>query len=190
MFLIGKGIEYGVFWDYPTTRPFDYVPTFGYPGSDVLLTAKGTSPTPRIPIGRLACLYPSEIGIYMNKAQQMTSAQTNPFQTIANKAWMKNVMHLAGGANAQDQATFTSYLNKYKSIIKDTLYGGNVISFSKSSTDPIEYIVSSYLDSIISSGVSLITFYGHSSYNSFFFFFMIRRPSNSTLFPPHDALPI
>jgi hypothetical protein len=169
MMLIGKAIEYGAFFDNPNVRSYDYVPTFGFPGSDVLLTAKGFSPVPRIPIGRLACLDPGEIGIYLDKAELYTGAQTNPFQTIANKAWMKNVMHLAGGSSVEDQATFAAYLNKYKGIIEDTLFGGDVVSFFKTSTDPIEYIVSSYLDSIISSGVSLINFYGHSSYNSFDF---------------------
>ncbi|MEO6168409.1 MAG: C25 family cysteine peptidase [Chitinophagales bacterium] len=169
VFLIGKGIEYTNLWDAPTTRPLCYVPTFGTPGSDVLLTATGNSPAPRIPIGRIACLTPEEIGVYLAKAQLFESAQQNPFQTIANKGWMKNVMHLAGGANAQDQLTFQGFLNKYKSIVTDTVFGGNVYSFFKTSTDPIEYIVSTYIDSIISSGVSLITFYGHSSYNSFDF---------------------
>jgi hypothetical protein len=53
---------------------------------------------------------------------------------------MKNVMHLAGGQNAQDQVTFKNYLNNYKSTIEDTLFGGNVISFFKTSTDPIELL--------------------------------------------------
>jgi hypothetical protein len=82
MLLIGKGIEYGVMWDSPIARPFDYVPTFGYPGSDVLLTAKGTSAVPRIPVGRLDCLSPGETGIYLNKAQLFSSTQNNPFQDI------------------------------------------------------------------------------------------------------------
>ena len=169
MLLIGKAIEYVSMWENPSYRPFCHVPTMGIPGSDELLTAHGYSPVPRIPVGRLACLAPEEIGLYLDKAQLFVSAQANAFQTVANKGWMKNIMHLAGGSSATDQAVFQSYLNKYKSIVTDTLFGGNVYSFFKTSTDPIEYIVSSYLDSIISSGVSLITFYGHSSYNSFDF---------------------
>lgn len=169
IFLIGKGIEHAAFYNYPPNRAYCYVPTFGFPGSDNLLTAHGNSPVPRIPIGRLACLTPEEVGIYLAKAQLFESAQKNPVQTVSNKGWMKNVMHLAGGANALDQVVFQGYLNKYKSILSDTLFGANVYSFFKTSTDPIEYIVSTYLDSIISNGVSLITFYGHSSYNSFDF---------------------
>ncbi len=169
MLLMGKGAEYAVMWANPAYRSICYVPTFGYPGSDVLLTAAGASPVPRIPIGRLAALSPTDVGNYLNKAQAFVSAQNDPFQTISNKAWMKNIMHLAGGANEFDQNTFQFYLNKYRMIIEDTLYGGKVQTFFKTSTDPIEYIVSNYLDSVISSGVSLITFYGHSSYNSFDF---------------------
>lgn len=169
LLLIGKGIEYASLWDSPASRAYCYVPTYGFPGSDVLLTATGASAVPRIPIGRIACLTAEEIGVYLDKVMLFESAQANPFQTVANKTWMKNVMHLAGGSNASDQAIFQAYLNHYKSIITDTLFGGNVYSFFKTSTDPIEYIVSNYLDSIISNGVSLITFYGHSSYNSFDF---------------------
>ncbi|MGB3073692.1 MAG: C25 family cysteine peptidase, partial [Chitinophagales bacterium] len=169
IFIIGKAIEYVSMWEIPANRPYCHVPTFGNPGSDVLLTAYGFSPVPRIPIGRLACLKPEEIGIYLSKMQLFESAQASPFQTVANKGWMKNIMHLAGGSNSIDQAVFQGYLNKYKSIASDTMYGGNIYSFFKTSTDPIEYIVSTYLDSLISNGVSLITFYGHSSYNSFDF---------------------
>jgi hypothetical protein len=131
LFLIGKGMEFHPMWDNPDLRKYCYVPTLGYPGSDILLTAKGSSPVPRIPTGRLACLTPGEIGIYLDKATLFTSAQYNPFQTIENKAWMKNILHLGGGASIQDQTTFKNYLNKYEGIIEDTLFGGNVISFFK-----------------------------------------------------------
>src|SRR5262249_51134228 len=42
-------------------------------------------------------------------------------------------------------------------------------SFFKSSTEPVQYVTSAYVDSILKSGVSLMTFFGHSSYNSFDF---------------------
>ncbi|MBA3647618.1 MAG: hypothetical protein H0W62_03550 [Chitinophagales bacterium] len=169
LFLIGKGIEYTSIWSNSVNRSLCYVPTFGNPGSDNLLTATNASPVPRIPIGRISCLSANEIRIYLDKAKLFMSAQSIPFQTIENMAWMKNVVHLAGGLNAAEQSVYEYFLNKYKLIIQDTLYGGHVFSFFKSSSSPIQYVTSTYVDSILKSGVSMITFFGHSSYNSFDF---------------------
>lgn len=178
MFLIGKGIEYGIFNDLPSRRSFCLVPTFGFPGSDQLLTALGKSQKPLIPIGRIACLAAEEVYPYLEKAKQYVNAQKSPFQTIADKAWMKNVMHLAGGATSSDQAYFVGLLNKYRDIIEDTLYGANVYTFAKTSTQPIQQATSEFLDSLITSGTSLITFFGHSSANSFDF--SLDKPENYT----------
>ncbi len=89
---------------------------------------------------------------------------------------MKNVMHLCGGSSANDQAYFLGFLNKYKGIIQDTLYGGHVITFQKDNNNPIELASNAAIDSLITNGVSLITFYGHSSYNSFDF--NLDKPSD------------
>ncbi|MCS6991225.1 MAG: C25 family cysteine peptidase [Chitinophagales bacterium] len=176
MFIIGKGIEYGFMNDIPARRSFCLVPTFGFPGSDQLLTALGKSPKPLIPIGRIACLKAEEVYPYLEKAKQYVNAQKSPFQTIADKAWMKNVMHLAGGASSSDQAYFVSLLNKYRDIIEDTLYGAHVFTFAKTSTQPIQQATSEFLDSLITAGTSLITFFGHSSANSFDF--NLDKPEN------------
>jgi hypothetical protein len=56
-----------------------------------------------------------------------------------------------------------------KTTIENPLYGGNVSSFFKTSTNPIQAAQSSFLDSLINSGVSMLTFFGHSSANSFDF---------------------
>lgn len=168
IFLIGKGIEMYTYNNDPITRPHCYVPTFGYPGSDVLLTATNTDPVPQVPIGRIPALNANEIKIYLKKAIDFVDQQNNP-QTLEDKAWMKRVLHLGGGDNAQDQSIFQYYLNNYKPIIEDSSYGGKVTSFFKTSSDPIQQATSDYLDSLIDNGVSLINFFGHSSYNSFDF---------------------
>ncbi|MCH8904124.1 MAG: hypothetical protein IIA45_09450 [Bacteroidetes bacterium] len=82
---------------------------------------------------------------------------------------MKRILHFGGGGNINEQNSFKNNLNTYKTIVEDTLFGGDVISFFKSSSDPIEHVYSDYIDSLLQSGVSLMTFFGHSAANSFDF---------------------
>ncbi|HZG00477.1 MAG TPA: C25 family cysteine peptidase, partial [Chitinophagales bacterium] len=166
MLLVGKGLEWHPVNDNPTLKPFNYVPTWGYPGSDVLLTAQPNNPVPRINIGRLSILQHFELKNYKDKVEQYVAAQNAP-QTIADKSWMKRVMHLAGGENETDQFVFQYILNLYADQIEDSVFfGGDATMFSKNSSDPISMATSAAMDSLISGGVSMITFFGHSSYQS------------------------
>jgi len=166
--LVGKSFTYDV------TRPagaFEYgsclVPTFGHPGSDNLLVSRPGDIVPEIPVGRLTAYDADDVRIYYEKIVDFETQQANTIQTVENKAWMKNVLHFAGGNDEYEQNLFDNFLKQYGTIISDTLYGGTVTRFNKLSTDPIYYSESEYIDSIIHSGVSLITFFGHSSSGSF-----------------------
>ncbi len=166
MLIIGKGIEYMNYNSTPTQKALCYVPTWGNAGSDILLTASPTSTVPRIPIGRLSVLTAEELKNYMNKVDEFV-AQHNTPQTIDNKLWMKRVMHLAGGSNADDQFLFQYILNSYAKRIEDSVYfGGKAKLFAKNSTEPISLAQSSEMDSLFNTGISLLTFFGHSSYQS------------------------
>lgn len=165
LFIIGKGLEYTYLPGYYNQS---LVPTFGSPASDNLLSAPiGTNTyTPRIATGRLSAQTPDDVRIYLNKIKAH-EANFNLPQTITDKAWMKKIIHLGGGNTGNQQEQFKNYLNGYKTIIEDTLYGGNVHSFFKTSTDPIQIAESKILDSLITSGISLMTFFGHGTSNSF-----------------------
>jgi hypothetical protein len=164
--LIGKGIEYMNYNITPSLKPLCYIPTWGNAGSDVLLTAAPGNPVPRIPIGRLSVLSHQEIKSYLDKVNEFIQQQTAP-QSIANKLWMKRVMHLAGGSNPNDQFLFQFILNNYARQIEDSVFfGGKTQLFSKNSTEPISLAQSSAMDSLFNTGMSLLTFFGHSSYQS------------------------
>ena len=168
VFLMGKSYSYDVTRSTATPEfDADLIPTFGNPGADNLLSARPGSVVPEIPIGRISARTGNDIQIYLNKMIAYESAQADNLQTIENKAWMKNVLHFAGGLTAYEQSLFNSFLSQYAYTIEDTLYGGNVTTFNKLSTDPIFYSESEYIDSLINNGVSLITFFGHSSTGSF-----------------------
>ncbi len=163
LFIIGKGIEYNRFDVY---RSQCLVPTFGEPGSDNMLTAKLNSFIPQLSTGRLSTTSPSDINLYLNKIQEYDANKNLP-QTVADKAWMKRIIHLGGGTNANEQNQFKNYLANYENLIEDTAYGGNVFSFFKTSSDPIQISESEQINNLITNGVSLMTFFGHGSTNSF-----------------------
>jgi hypothetical protein len=175
-FLIGKGLEFVAVNSVPSYKDQCFIPTFGYPGSDELLTAFGTSLEPKIPVGRISVINGGEVGDYLSKAKEFVNAQNSGPHTIAHNGWMKNLIHLCGGNSLQDQEYFLTYLNAYKALAEGPSFGGVVHTFSKNTTDPVQQATSEELDSLIQTGVSLITFYGHSSVNSFNF--NLDKPEN------------
>ncbi|HNW97013.1 MAG TPA: C25 family cysteine peptidase [Bacteroidales bacterium] len=132
------------------------IPGFGAPPSDNLFVKRDTSLTPIIPIGRLAAKNSTQVGWYLNKVQEYEQVQSEGPQE-----WMKNVLHFGGGSTQQQVNALSAYLNNYKNIIEDTLFGGYVRSFFKSSTAPIQINTADSLQQIINNGVSLMTFFGH-----------------------------
>ncbi len=135
------------------------VPTFGNPPSDILFTSGITDTLyyPAIPTGRLSAKTLDHVRLYLNKVILYEAAQMQP------EEWMKNILHFGGGANLLQQSTFAYYLNKYKDIIEDTLFGGFVRTFLKTSSAPIQFNLSDSLKDIINNGVSLMTFFGHAA---------------------------
>lgn len=166
IFLIGKGRIYNEVRTSAITSML--IPTFGYPPSDNVLLASIHTDEPAIAVGRLAATTGDQVSLYLQKIID-TEAQRNAPQTFEDKSWTKKILHLGGGKNNNEQNLIRNHLNSMKSIIEAPFYGGNVESFFKSSTNPIQVAQSSYLDSLINSGVSMITFFGHSSPNSFDF---------------------
>jgi hypothetical protein len=168
-FLIGKSVQPGApdsknasFSELNSSRrdPDNYkknkIPTFGYPGSDVFLTAQISDSSlfdPDIPIGRLAAGSPTNITDYLSKVQE--------FEANPHAYWMKRVLHFGGGTDKTQGDQFASYLNNYKSIIEDTCFGGVVNTYLKNTTDPLQVNVSDSVRTNINEGCSIMTFFGH-----------------------------
>ena len=188
MFLIGKGQEYISIRNNPTRALLNTIPTFGTPGSDNLLTAYNNDWYPHIAVGRLSCFNAGEIRTYLDKVKEYESAQTENCATgdatLANKDWQKQVLHLTGGSDQYQQDLFDGYLNTgynnpltpMKQIIEDTLFGGHVTIFKKTSAAPVQLSASYKLDSLINTGVSVINFFGHSAFSTLEF--AIDNPSS------------
>jgi hypothetical protein len=158
LFLVGKGLEvtYRYYRD-PSASTWvykDLVPTSGVPGSDAFYTMglNGTTHEPAIPTGRLTAMIPEQVASYLNKVKEME-------QTPYDALWRKNILHLSGGVEQTEFATFKRFLDEFKVTAEDHYLGGKVFSKSKTSRD-IQVI---NIAEQVNQGVNLVTFFGHSS---------------------------
>jgi len=156
LFLIGKGVACNNL--YTTSQPFNLVPTIGIPSSDNLLTAGITNSLgayPEIPVGRIAAVSNTDVSTYLTKVQQ--------HETSGLAEWKKKVLHFVGGDTPQLTNQLSLYMDSYKYIIEDTLFGAKVYTHKKNTTAPIQTLISDSIKNEISNGASLITFFGHGS---------------------------
>ncbi|HWI92250.1 MAG TPA: C25 family cysteine peptidase [Flavisolibacter sp.] len=166
VFIIGRGMTYPnqlAYESYPNIDQLNLVPTFGFPASDALLVAEPGSSQPEMSIGRLSVIYPAEVSTYLKKIKEFEQAQAFQSPLIKDKAWMKNVIHVIGAGDAALDAVLSQNMDAYKDIIKDTLYGADVFSFNKTSTDAVSQISDKSIEYLINNGLSMITYFGHSS---------------------------
>jgi hypothetical protein len=179
-FLIGKGREYiDIRQDEKIEEAKEngylHLPAYGFPGSDNLLVSNGVTPIPLVPVGRLAAINGEEVRLYLDKVQAMENQFDSP-QFIENKAWMRQVMHLGGGSTPEEQNTIRAYLQSMEAELSQNLFGANVKSFYKTSTEPIQATFSDQIFNTINEGTSIISFFGHSSPGTFDF--NIDNPDN------------
>jgi Peptidase family C25 len=156
--LMGKGRDYresrnGVDFD---------IPTWGYPGSDILLAASNESETPDIPIGRIATSSPTELKTYLDKVKGYEYVQKNAPYTSEGRDWMKNILQLNGGGN--ESGSIKSYLDQFNGISSTDVWGAKSVYYAKDNVDPVQVSQNQLIYDRINKGVSLITFFGHSSF--------------------------
>ena len=168
--LIGKGlnyIQYRLNESNPDIEKLSFIPTFGHPASDNLLAANpGLNEIPQVSIGRISAINGGEIAAYLAKVVQYEQQQAFQSPLISDKAWMKNVVHVVGASDANLGFILQTNMNKYGTTISDTLYGGNVNTFSKVSSAPVEQTSSAKLSNLFQEGIGLLTYLGHSSANT------------------------
>ncbi len=167
VFLVGKGIQYIQYRNNESNVNIDklaYVPTVGHPASEMLLAADpGLDQVPRVPIGRLAVITGDEITDYLNKVKQYEQAQAFQSPTIQDKAWMKNVVHVIGASDEGLTNALVLAMDGFSRIIRDTLFGGIVHTFSKTSAENVQLASSQKLQNLFQEGLGLVTYFGHSS---------------------------
>jgi len=162
LYLLGKSISTHFTRNDPQAWSENLVPTYGFPSSDLLLTAglNQTSPfEPALATGRLAAKDGADVSAYLSKVQEYESAPA--------AMWMKQVLHFGGGQSQGEQLSYLNYLNSYEQTIEDTLFGGTVYTYRKTSAEPIEQTQSGLIADYINNGVSLMTFFGHATGSGF-----------------------
>lgn len=162
MLLLGKAINALDSRNNASLYAQNLVPTLGNPPSDILLSTRilpGTLYTPAIATGRIAANNNPQVLNYLDKVIS--------YDNQSPAKWMKQVLHFGGGGNAGEQQQFKLYLNEYAGIISGPFFGGTVDSVYKTSSEPIQINQSEIIQAKIDSGVTLMTFFGHSNANSF-----------------------
>lgn len=162
LFLIGKSLPPSPYRLFTYGLDMVLVPTYGVPGSDILFTAglNNTNPLlPVIPTGRLSANNPAEVSLYLDKVTQ--------FESTGADEWKKKVLHFAGGSNSSERFAFQQYLKVYEDSLESPYFGGDVTTFQKTSSSPIQINQSDSLKEMIDNGVSILTFFGHASGTGF-----------------------
>ena len=135
------------------------VPSIGNPASDNMFSVGLANSTiePAIATGRIPASSNVEVDNYLDK---LIYYETN---SDSIQIWRKQVMHLSGGSDVNQQTVFKNQLAAKRSLISNKYLGANVTSYNKNSTLPTQINLKQALVNEINSGKSLITFLGHGS---------------------------
>jgi hypothetical protein len=160
LFIIGKGLDWNLgYYRNPSNSRFtvykDLVPSAGSPASDLYYTIGLGSTTyePAIATGRLSAMQPAEVLAYLNKVKE---TEALPYTEL----WRKRIMHLSGGITNAELQDFKRYMRDFSFIAENIFLGGETRLKSKNSIAVGEVI---NISEEVNNGVSLITFFGHSS---------------------------
>jgi Peptidase family C25 len=166
LLFIGKGIEYpqmrkasNQVW----TDSLHYVPMFGTPAVDLsYLMPAGKISKPIMAVGRLAVVEAFQIGDYLEKIMEHEAEQQQSAQTIADRAWMKRVIHISGG-NAGETEVIKYFSENMGTTLRNNRFGADIRTYFKTSNDPIQTAAHEQIRDLVRDGVSLWMIYGHSS---------------------------
>ncbi len=191
LFLLGKGVREAIVYTISATgvgtraNPQIYaqslIPSFGQPSSDIAITASlvPNNWVPLIPTGRISVNTEQELQNYLTKViAHEAQIDSNSVYTSSSKDWQKQVLHFVGGTNATEQQLFRFYMETMQSDIEGSKFGGNVTRIYKNNSDPLDPTTYSEISSRLSSGVSLMNFFGHANSQTSGFEINLDEPSN------------
>ena len=141
----------------------DLVPVSTRSPSDIFLSSDWPHDNfvPALATGRVVAITPQEVLDYLNKLKEY-EAQLDPNQ-LNPEPWHKNMVHLGGGHDPGEIATFRGYLDHYKRRVEHPLLGGNVTTYQRlyNANDP--FLAQKNISTEVNAGLALITYFGHGS---------------------------
>lgn len=159
LLLAGKGLEVFYNWhrfqnDNAYAVYKDFVPSAGYPSSDMAFSAglSGTTYEPAVPTGRIPAIKSEDIASYLNKVKEM---EARTYDAL----WRKDVMHLSGGIYDGEPQLFKAYMEEFQVSAEGAQLGGRVSALAKHSKE-VQMI---NIAEQINNGLNLVTFFGHAS---------------------------
>ena len=140
----------------PNLRIENFIPPAGSPASDVLYVMN-TSNRPSMAIGRLSAKTGTDIISYLNKVMEHEALDSSYI-------WRKRLVHLSGGADVVQIDTFRGYVDGFKYIAENSIFGGKVVkTYSKKpGSEAIDQVD---IADDVNEGLGFITFFGHSSFS-------------------------
>ena len=168
--LLGKGYSSKLAKSTALIYGLSLIPSFGHPGSDICYTANllNSGFAPLIPTGRISVNTNTELSNYLEKLKVYEEQQNqSDVYSTETKDWQKQVLHFSGGNVGYQQDLFFSYMETFRHKIEDNAYAGHVKTFRKVSSDPLDPALLGQLAEYLEKGVSLMTFFGHSSADGF-----------------------
>ena len=156
IFLIGKSVAIALTRDHPTIEAQNLVPSFGDPPCDQYYTAYLSDPTieaPAISVGRLAAQTTAEVSGYLDKVME--------YEATGPELWKKRGIHFSGGGNEAEANSLRLRLDEYKAFFEDTLIGGQVTTFQKTTSEPFQVTQVDSIENMFTEGIQLATFFGH-----------------------------
>lgn len=166
VFIIGKALSYGN--KNKNTNIVSYVPTYGKPGSDNLMFSDRGLTYAFVGVGRVAARNKDDVANYLDKVSLHAELRDVRNSSIEDRMWLKDVIHLSGGDPGIQQQLF-NHLGNMKEIIENGKFGGNVNTYRKTSSDPVQTALSQQILNNINNGISILSFFGHSSAGTFDF---------------------
>ncbi|MFN8346589.1 MAG: C25 family cysteine peptidase [Spirosomataceae bacterium] len=156
LFIIGRTQQVDFLRNSREQRIKDMVPTFGWPGSDMLFShgLKGQPMLiPALPTGRLWTEDPQAVLNYLEKVREHEV-------TPMNALWRKNVLHLSGGKSSFEQGQFLYIMEAYKQKAVRQYLGAKVTTITKKTDEAVEYVG---ISNEVNEGAGIITLFGHSA---------------------------
>ena len=160
LLLIGKAltVNYG-FYRGLTVDPDlkDWVPTAGYPGSDILFSSANSNGSfgSSIRTGRIPAKSALEVANYLDKVKEAD-------QFRHDEMWKKDLIQLSGGITAGELVVFKRYIDEFKASMEDIYLGGKALNIYKETNNSVELI---NISEEVNLGKSLVLFFGHSAPN-------------------------